>query len=212
MQDMRWYSAAEALGDGIIVLIGGYISGGYTRGPATVMNFMITTSGLNSYAHTYLMPWGKLLLVAVRWKIVTIDDVLVLWDPDQNIEAPLPDMPNGVVRVYPASGAVAMLPLTPATNYTPPLFSFAVVRTCPQITTEIARGHFIIPGHTPHQRTVNVSRPSLRTVLRQRTINTTQCSWAVQWVGLSTFPMGPCSSSTVLRTGPPVLQTRPSIS
>jgi len=31
----------------------------------------------------------------------------------------LPDMPNGVVRVYPASGAVAMLPLTPANNYTP---------------------------------------------------------------------------------------------
>lgn len=28
-------------------------------------------------------------------------------------------MPNGVVRVYPASGAVAMLPLTPANNYTP---------------------------------------------------------------------------------------------
>ncbi|KAG6369371.1 hypothetical protein JVT61DRAFT_14978 [Boletus reticuloceps] len=80
-----------------------------SRGPATVMNFMITTSGLNSE------------LVAVRWKIVTIDNVLVLWDPDQNIEAPLPDMPNGVVRVYPASGAVAMLPLTPATNYTPTL-------------------------------------------------------------------------------------------
>lgn len=28
-------------------------------------------------------------------------------------------MPNGVVRVYPASGATAMLPLTPANNYTP---------------------------------------------------------------------------------------------
>ena len=45
--------------------------------------------------------------------------VLVLWDPDQNVETPLPDMPNGVARVYPASGAVAMLPLTPANNYTP---------------------------------------------------------------------------------------------
>lgn len=30
-------------------------------------------------------------------------------------------MPNGVARVYPASGAVAMLPLTPANNYTPTL-------------------------------------------------------------------------------------------
>ena len=28
-------------------------------------------------------------------------------------------MPNGVVRVYPASGGAAMLPLTPANNYTP---------------------------------------------------------------------------------------------
>ena len=28
-------------------------------------------------------------------------------------------MPNGVVRVYPASGATAMLPLTPANDYTP---------------------------------------------------------------------------------------------
>ena len=32
---------------------------------------------------------------------------------------PLPPMPGNVVRVYPASGAVAMLPLTPANNYTP---------------------------------------------------------------------------------------------
>jgi Domain of unknown function (DUF1929) len=35
------------------------------------------------------------------------------------VQTPLPDMPGGVVRVYPASGAVAMLPLTPANNYTP---------------------------------------------------------------------------------------------
>ena len=47
------------------------------------------------------------------------DDLLVLWDPNQNVETPLPNMPNGVARVYPASGAVAMLPLTPANNYTP---------------------------------------------------------------------------------------------
>ena len=35
------------------------------------------------------------------------------------MQTPLPDMPGAVVRVYPASGAVAMLPLTPANNYTP---------------------------------------------------------------------------------------------
>ena len=44
---------------------------------------------------------------------------LALWDDVANVQTPLPDMPGGVVRVYPASGAVAMLPLTPANNYTP---------------------------------------------------------------------------------------------
>lgn len=43
----------------------------------------------------------------------------MLWDADTNIETPLPDMPGQIARVYPASGGVAMLPLTPANNYTP---------------------------------------------------------------------------------------------
>ena len=43
----------------------------------------------------------------------------VIWDHTANVETPLPDMPGGVARVYPASGATAMLPLTPANNYTP---------------------------------------------------------------------------------------------
>ncbi|KIJ64068.1 copper radical oxidase [Hydnomerulius pinastri MD-312] len=136
MQKQRWYSAAEALGDGTIALIGGFVNGGYinrntpntdpeyeggaaeptyefypSRGPATVMQFMIQTSGLNSYAHTYLMPSGKMLIQA---NISTI-----IWDPDTNNETPLPGMPGNVARVYPASGAVAMLPLTPANNWTP---------------------------------------------------------------------------------------------
>ncbi|KAI9567949.1 putative copper radical oxidase [Boletus coccyginus] len=136
MQKQRWYSAAEALGDGTIAIIGGFVNGGYinrntpntdpayeggaaeptyefypSRGTATVMEFMITTSGLNSYAHTYLMPSGKMLVQA---NISTI-----LWDPDNNVETPLPNMPGNVARVYPASGAVAMLPLTPANNWTP---------------------------------------------------------------------------------------------
>ena len=89
MQKQRWYSAAEALADGSIAIIGGFVNGGYvnrntpntdpeyeggaaeptyefypSKGDATVMQFMITTSGLNSYAHTYLMPSGKMLLQA----------------------------------------------------------------------------------------------------------------------------------------------------
>jgi len=43
----------------------------------------------------------------------------VLWDIDTNTETLLPDMPGQIIRVYPASGANAMLPLTPANNYTP---------------------------------------------------------------------------------------------
>lgn len=43
----------------------------------------------------------------------------MLWEPATNVEHSLPAMPNGVARVYPASGAVAMLPLTPQNNYNP---------------------------------------------------------------------------------------------
>lgn len=90
MQRNRWYSAAEPLADGTIAIIGGYVSGGYinrnypnedparSKGasePSTEffpangreprdMQFMIDTSGLNSYAHTYLMRSGKMLVQA----------------------------------------------------------------------------------------------------------------------------------------------------
>ncbi|KAF9451543.1 copper radical oxidase [Macrolepiota fuliginosa MF-IS2] len=137
MQRRRWYSAAEALQDGTIIIIGGFVNGGYVNrnypntdpefeggaadctyefypprpDPVQTFNFLIKTSGLNAYAHTFLMPSGKLFVQA---NVST-----VLWDYNANAETPLPDMPNGVVRVYPASGAVAMLPLTPANNYTP---------------------------------------------------------------------------------------------
>ncbi|THU92444.1 copper radical oxidase [Dendrothele bispora CBS 962.96] len=138
MQSQRWYSAAEPLGDGRIAIIGGFTNGGYINrqsvenpDPATeggaanptyeffpsngeeakVMQFMIDTSGLNSYAHTFLMKSGKMFLQANLSSM--------LWDPATNAETRLPDMPNGVARVYPASGAVAMLPLTPKNNYNP---------------------------------------------------------------------------------------------
>ncbi|KAI0674053.1 DUF1929-domain-containing protein [Trametes maxima] len=137
MQSQRWYSAAEPLGDGTIVLIGGFTNGGYINrnypnvDPANeggaanptyeffpangrqqqTMNFMVKTSGLNAYALTYLMPDGKMLVQA--------NYSTVLWDPLTNEETALPDMPDQIIRVYPASGANAMLPLTPENNYTP---------------------------------------------------------------------------------------------
>jgi hypothetical protein len=89
MQMKRWYAAAEALADGTVVLIGGFVNGGYvnrnvpnvdpayeggaaeptyefypSRGAPQVMQFMITTSGLNSYAHTFLLASGKMFVQA----------------------------------------------------------------------------------------------------------------------------------------------------
>ncbi|KIL62809.1 copper radical oxidase [Amanita muscaria Koide BX008] len=134
MQRRRWYSTAESLGDGTITLIGGMVNGGYInrnvpdtdpvteglaaensfeffppKGDPQIFNFLVKTSGLNTYAHAYLMASGRVFLQA---NIST-----ALWDPNTFQETDLPDMPGGVARVYPASGAVAMLPMTPANNY-----------------------------------------------------------------------------------------------
>ncbi|KAF8914509.1 glyoxal oxidase N-terminus-domain-containing protein [Mucidula mucida] len=138
MQKQRWYSTAEPTATGQIVIIGGYTSGGYINrnypnvdpefegGAATctyeyypntdgkgaeTMQFLIDTSGLNSYPHTFLMPSGKMFLQA--------NYSTMLWDHETNTETRLPDMPGQIVRVYPGSGAVAMLPLTPENNYNP---------------------------------------------------------------------------------------------
>ncbi|KAJ7069891.1 glyoxal oxidase [Mycena amicta] len=136
MQKQRWYSAAEALANGTVVIVGGMVNGGYINrnypnndptysgGAAEptyefypsngqtpqIMNFMVKTSGLNTYAHTFLLASGNLLLQANYSTMV--------WNPETNTETDLPDMPGKVVRVYPASGGVAMLPLTVANNYT----------------------------------------------------------------------------------------------
>ncbi|GLB40790.1 putative copper radical oxidase [Lyophyllum shimeji] len=134
MQKKRWYSTAEPLADGSIVLIGGMVGGGYinrntpdttpvpeaaenshefcpSRSPATPLPFLYKTGGLIVYAHAFLrlLNSGKMLVQA---NVSTM-----IWDYNANTEVDLPDMPGNVVRVYPASGAVAMLPLTPANNY-----------------------------------------------------------------------------------------------
>lgn len=72
---------------------------------------MVNTSGLNLYPHMFLMPSGKIFMQA--------NYSSTLWDHEKNTEEALPDMPEQIVRVYPASGATAMLPLTPENNYTP---------------------------------------------------------------------------------------------
>ena len=44
----------------------------------------------------------------------------ILFNPNTSIETPIANLPNAV-RVYPASGASVMLPLTPENGYTPTL-------------------------------------------------------------------------------------------
>lgn len=136
LEAKRWYSTAEALGDGTVAVIGGFTFGGYINrnypnendpvyqggassptyefwpskgGTPPVMQFLVDAGGLNSYPLTYLLASGKMVLQA---NVSTI-----LWDPETGDETSLPPMPDNIVRVYPASGANAMLPLTPANNY-----------------------------------------------------------------------------------------------
>ncbi|KAI0287184.1 glyoxal oxidase [Russula brevipes] len=159
MAKHRWYPAAEALADGTVVLIGGYTGGGYINrntpntdpayeggaaeptfefyppGPQEpqVMQFMVKTSGLNSYALTYLMPSGKMFVQA--------NFSTILWDYTANAETNLPDMPDQIIRVYPASGANAMLPLTPANNYNP-----TIIFCGGQHMDDAAWGNYSYPG------------------------------------------------------------------
>ena len=89
MAKKRWYPGAEPLADGTVVLVGGFVNGGYVnrnfpnvdpvaeggaaeptfefyppKGQPTQMNFMVETSGLNAYAHLFLMPSGKMFAQA----------------------------------------------------------------------------------------------------------------------------------------------------
>ncbi|CAO1628309.1 unnamed protein product [Sympodiomycopsis kandeliae] len=147
MLSQRWYPGVESLADGSMVLIGGATNGGYINrnfpntdplysgsAGASLQNmnggsnpsfeffpnqgkglqlskFMGNTSGLNMYPHMFLLPSGNIFMQA--------NYSTVIWDYNNNQEQYLQDMPGQIVRVYPASGATAMLPLTPANKYTP---------------------------------------------------------------------------------------------
>ncbi len=90
MKKSRWYSAVEATAEGRVVIIGGFVNGGYvnrnypnvdpaleggaaeptyeyyppTSDAPQRFQFLVNTSGLNSYAHTFLMPSGKMFVQA----------------------------------------------------------------------------------------------------------------------------------------------------
>ncbi|KAK8844701.1 hypothetical protein IAR55_006550 [Kwoniella newhampshirensis] len=125
MSGKRWYPSVELLGDGSLIVLGGDNNGGYVStfvqnnptyeywpkkpSGAIHMDFLNYTVPVNLFPLTWLLPGGKLFMQAAYKTI--------LYDMDTKTESPLPDMPYAV-RVYPASAANAILPLTPANNYT----------------------------------------------------------------------------------------------
>ena len=126
MTSRRWYPTVEVLEDGSMMIIGGDKNGGYVNtaaqdnptyeffppkgdGSAIDLQFLSDTLPINLYALTWLMPSGLLFMQANRASI--------LYNYTSQTTTNLPDMPYAA-RVYPASAATAMLPLTPANNYT----------------------------------------------------------------------------------------------
>ncbi|CDO76962.1 Copper radical oxidase [Trametes cinnabarina] len=126
MSTRRWYPTLETLEDGSIIIIGGCKWGGFVNdanqnnptweifppkdndGP--VESDILTNSlPANLYPLTWLLPSGKILIQS-NWKTT-------LLDYKAKKETPINDMIEAV-RVYPASGGTAMLPLTPANGYT----------------------------------------------------------------------------------------------
>ena len=71
--------------------------------------FLQRTLPVNLYPIMWLLPSGRLFMQA-NWDTV-------LLDYRTNTEYKLSDMPHAV-RTYPASAGTAMLPLTPANNWT----------------------------------------------------------------------------------------------
>ncbi|KAI0745030.1 DUF1929-domain-containing protein [Earliella scabrosa] len=126
MTTRRWYPSLETLEDGSAIILGGCGWGGYVNaafqdnptweifpppeGQELVnSNLLATTLPANLYPLTWMLPSGNIFLQS-NWKTA-------LLDYKTQTETPLDDMIDAV-RVYPASGGSAMLPLTPDNDYT----------------------------------------------------------------------------------------------
>ncbi|MBW0502782.1 hypothetical protein O181_042497 [Austropuccinia psidii MF-1] len=124
MTTRRWYPTLETLEDGSIIIIGGDDWGGYvndkgqnnptyeyfpSRGNVTGLNLLAISLPANLYPLTWLLPSGNLFLNA-NWNNAILDY-------KTNTEYAIANIPHAV-RTYPGSAANAMLPLTPANNWT----------------------------------------------------------------------------------------------
>ncbi|KZT61288.1 copper radical oxidase [Calocera cornea HHB12733] len=124
MTTRRWYPSVEPLEDGSVIVLGGDEWGGYvndasqnnptieffpSQGNPIGLNILNNSLPANLYPLTWLLPSGN-LLIQTNWNTAIFDHKNV-------VEYALPNIPNAV-RTYPGSGATAMLPLTPANNWT----------------------------------------------------------------------------------------------
>ncbi|POV95796.1 hypothetical protein PSTT_16056 [Puccinia striiformis] len=124
MTTRRWYPTLETLEDGSIIIIGGDDWGGYvndkgqnnptyeffpSKGNVTGLNLLAISLPANLYPLTWLLPSGNLFINS-NWNNAVLDY-------KTNTEFQIPNVPHSV-RTYPGSAANAMLPLTPANNWT----------------------------------------------------------------------------------------------
>jgi len=122
MNSPRWYPTTELLEDGTSIIFGGSKDGGYinpddnptyeyfpNRGADIESALLKRTYPLNLYALAWLLPDARLF--------INSDYENVVFDHVQNQETILPNIPHAF-RVYPASGAAWLSPLTSADNYT----------------------------------------------------------------------------------------------
>ncbi|KAI0057765.1 DUF1929-domain-containing protein [Artomyces pyxidatus] len=122
----RWYPTVETLDDGTVIILGGCRSAVFVNdvgannpnyefypprnnGTPVFSDLLNNTLPANLYPFTFLLPSGKLLLQA-NWKTSILDY-------KTGTEKRIDDMLDAV-RTYPATAGVAMLPLTPANNWT----------------------------------------------------------------------------------------------
>ncbi|CEL60581.1 Galactose oxidase OS=Gibberella zeae (strain PH-1 / ATCC MYA-4620 / FGSC 9075 / NRRL 31084) GN=GAOA PE=3 SV=1 [Rhizoctonia solani AG-1 IB] len=124
MTTRRWYPTLETLSDGTMIIIGGNQWGGFVNGAGQnnpTYEFFPSQGGpvdfellrktlpANLYPLTWLLPSDS-LFIQTNWGTAVLDY-------RKNIQSNLDDIPHAV-RTYPASAGTAMLPLTPANNWT----------------------------------------------------------------------------------------------
>jgi len=121
----RWYPSLETLPEGNVIILGGEMYGGFvnsvnqkqstptyefwpSQGDPVNSTFLQTTQPANLYPLTWLLPNG-LIFMQANWQTTTLNYT-------SHAEVALPNITHAQ-KTYPASGATAMMPLDPASNY-----------------------------------------------------------------------------------------------